>query len=64
MVQLEAEKNGWLAWLDDVPVGYMYISEPSVGPTVLTSEIAAVPLGVYAIVQVILPVNVRERMRK
>lgn len=55
MVQLEAEKNGWLAWLDDVPVGYMYISEPSVGPTVLTSEIAAVPLGVYAIVQVISP---------
>ncbi|KAF6239776.1 hypothetical protein HO173_002322 [Letharia columbiana] len=51
MVQLEAEDNGWPAWTDDVPVGYLYISEPLFGPTVLIQRIAAVPFGVYAIVQ-------------
>lgn len=63
MVQLEAEENGWPAWIDDVPVGYLYISEPLFGPTVLIQRIAAVPFGVYAIVQVTFPVRVRNRVR-
>lgn len=55
MVQLEAEENGWPACIDDVPVGYLYISEPLFAPTVLIQRIAAVPFGVYAIVSGNLP---------
>ena len=55
MVQLEAEANGWLAWIDDVLVGYLYITENLLVPSALIQKTAAVPFGVYAIVQVIPP---------
>ncbi len=63
MVQLEAEENRWFAWTDDVPMGYLYVSEPLFDPTILIYEIAAVPFGVYAIVQVSFLIKVRDRAR-
>ena len=57
MVQLEAEANRWLAWIDDVPMGYLYFFRTALDFNDSDMELAAVPFGVYAIVQVIFRVN-------
>ena len=35
MVQLETEVYGWLAWIDDVSLGHLYVFGPLFGSAVL-----------------------------
>ena len=57
MAQLETEKYRWPARFDDVHMGFMYGSIISFAPHFLTSVTAALPLGVYTVVQVLPPLR-------